>query len=192
MRGLRAHLTYANVVATLCLFLLLGGGAAVAANQLGKNSVGNRQLKRGAVTSSKVRNHSLQALDFRAGQLPAGPTGAAGPQGPRGAKGAAGAKGATGSKGDTGATGATGIAALRLVEKVGTAGATAVLASCPAGQLVVSGGVTAQEAGDHVKVNTPSPDGTGWLGSATSNTDEPGAVAVVAVCSPQVKSVTGP
>jgi hypothetical protein len=40
MQQLRDGLTYANVVSTLCLFLLLGGGAAVAASQLGKNTVG--------------------------------------------------------------------------------------------------------------------------------------------------------
>ena len=40
MSKLRTKLTYSNVVATLALFLALGGGAAIAANQLAKNSVG--------------------------------------------------------------------------------------------------------------------------------------------------------
>ena len=31
MRSLRSKLTYANVISTLCLFMVLGGGAAVAA-----------------------------------------------------------------------------------------------------------------------------------------------------------------
>ena len=35
----RPRLSYANVVSTLCLFLLLGGGA-YAATKLAKNSVG--------------------------------------------------------------------------------------------------------------------------------------------------------
>jgi len=39
MRALRSKLTYANVISTLCLFLLLGGGAAMAAGQLARNSV---------------------------------------------------------------------------------------------------------------------------------------------------------
>jgi hypothetical protein len=30
MRRVRSHLTYANVISTICLFLLLGGGTAVA------------------------------------------------------------------------------------------------------------------------------------------------------------------
>ena len=42
MRRLAGKLTYANVISTICLFLLLGGGAAFAASQihLGKNAVG--------------------------------------------------------------------------------------------------------------------------------------------------------
>jgi hypothetical protein len=46
MRRLAGKLTYANVISTICLFLLLGGGAAFAASQLGKNSVGPKQLRR--------------------------------------------------------------------------------------------------------------------------------------------------
>jgi len=34
---LRSHLTYANVISTLCLFLVLGGGSAVALS--GQNTV---------------------------------------------------------------------------------------------------------------------------------------------------------
>src|SRR2546423_13718571 len=47
------RLTYANVTATLALFIVLGGGA-YAASQLPANSVGSKQLKRHAVTPSKV------------------------------------------------------------------------------------------------------------------------------------------
>ncbi len=60
----RSNLTYANVVSTLCLFLLLGGGAAFAASHLGKNSVGTKQLKANAVISEKVKDGSLQAADI--------------------------------------------------------------------------------------------------------------------------------
>jgi hypothetical protein len=105
MGRLRGKLTYANVMVTLLAFLVLGGAGAYAAGQLGKNTVGNKQLKRGAVTSSKVRNGSLQAGDFAAGQLQAGPRG---PEGKRGATGARGANGARGPEGARGATGSTG------------------------------------------------------------------------------------
>jgi hypothetical protein len=51
MHRLRHHLSYANVVSTLCLFIVLGGTAwaAVAAK-----SVGTAQLKNGAVTKQKI------------------------------------------------------------------------------------------------------------------------------------------
>jgi hypothetical protein len=90
MNRLRGKLTYANVVATLALFLALAGGTAYAATHLGKNSVGTAQLKKNAVTGAKVKNGSLGAADFAAGQLPAGPTGPRGPEGPAGAEGAPG------------------------------------------------------------------------------------------------------
>ena len=61
---IRARLTYANVVSTLCLFILLGGGA-YAATKLPRNSVGPKQLKRNAVTGSKVKNRSLSGADLK-------------------------------------------------------------------------------------------------------------------------------
>ncbi|HEX5609877.1 MAG TPA: hypothetical protein VFX45_07285 [Solirubrobacterales bacterium] len=53
----RPKLNYANVIATIALFVALGG-AAVAAG-LPKNSVGPNQLKRGAVTSAKLRKAAV-------------------------------------------------------------------------------------------------------------------------------------
>lgn len=49
MKALRSRLTYANVVSTLALFLVIAGGSAIAAEQLRKNSVGSRELKPNAV-----------------------------------------------------------------------------------------------------------------------------------------------
>src|ERR1700712_5725601 len=95
-----AHLTYANVVATLCLFLVLGGGAAFAATQLPRNSVGTAQLRAGAVTAGKISRKARNQLR--------GSRGPAGAQGPQGKTGKTGAKGATGARGATGATGAAG------------------------------------------------------------------------------------
>ncbi len=47
----RPRLTYANVCATLALFSALGGGA-FAATRLPANSVGTRQLKKGAMATA--------------------------------------------------------------------------------------------------------------------------------------------
>lgn len=68
---MRKRLTYANVMVTLLAFVVLGGGGAVAASQLGENSVGTRQLKRDAVTSAKVKNGTLRRKDINASALPA-------------------------------------------------------------------------------------------------------------------------
>jgi hypothetical protein len=56
--AVRRRITYANVVATLALFVALGGAAA-AAGMLPRNSVGPNQLKRGAVTSAKIRKQAV-------------------------------------------------------------------------------------------------------------------------------------
>jgi hypothetical protein len=83
-RKLPQHLTYANVISTLCLFLLLTGGSALAAATLGKNTVGPRQLKSKAVTTgkiapnavngSKVAKESLTGADINLTQLGTVPT----------------------------------------------------------------------------------------------------------------------
>src|SRR3954451_22337955 len=100
---IRSHLTYANVMATFAVFVVLGGGA-YAATKLPKNSVGAAQLKKNAVTSPKVKNGTLLAADFKAGQLPAGAAGAQGAKGDKGDPGV-GLQGLKGDQGDTGATG---------------------------------------------------------------------------------------
>lgn len=58
-KRLRPRLTYSNVIASIALFVALGG-AAVAAG-LPKNSVGPNQLKKGAVTAAKIRKGAVTA-----------------------------------------------------------------------------------------------------------------------------------
>lgn len=68
MRGwLREKLTYSNLVSTLCLFLLLGGGAYAATN-LPKNSVGTRELQRNAVKTGQIARNAVRVgkLGFEA------------------------------------------------------------------------------------------------------------------------------
>ncbi|MGE5408003.1 MAG: hypothetical protein ACM3NV_05270 [Syntrophothermus sp.] len=55
MKSLSGKLTYANLVSTAALFLVLSGGVALAATQLAKNSVGSKQLKANAVTTAKIK-----------------------------------------------------------------------------------------------------------------------------------------
>jgi hypothetical protein len=64
-----SRLTYANAMSSIAVFIALGGGAY--ALSVPKRSVGSKQLRPGAVTTSKVRDRSLRAKDFKRGQLPA-------------------------------------------------------------------------------------------------------------------------
>jgi hypothetical protein len=84
-------LTYANVVSSLCLVLLVGGGTAFAATQLEKESVGTKELKNSAVTPAKLSKAAKKGM--------VGPAGATGAPGPQGAPGPAGAPGAAGAAG---------------------------------------------------------------------------------------------
>lgn len=59
MRRLTDKLTYANVVATIALFIAVGGASAFAATQLAKNSVGSKQLKKNSVTAVKIKNGAV-------------------------------------------------------------------------------------------------------------------------------------
>jgi hypothetical protein len=86
------RLSYANVTASLALFVALGG-TGYAASTLPRDSVGSKQIRAGAVTSSDVRNGSLRGADFAAGALPPGPRGAQGERGPQGERGSQGPAG---------------------------------------------------------------------------------------------------
>jgi hypothetical protein len=59
MKRFSKHLSYANVISTIALFLVLAGGAAFAASHLGKNSVGSKQLKKNAVTTAKIKKQAV-------------------------------------------------------------------------------------------------------------------------------------
>jgi hypothetical protein len=74
MRVPRPKLSYANVIATIALFVALGG-AAVAAG-LPKNSVGTNQLKRGAVSAAKIKRAAVTAGKIAPKAVVAGKLGA--------------------------------------------------------------------------------------------------------------------
>jgi hypothetical protein len=72
-------------MSTIAVFIALGGTSYAVA----RNSIGSAQLKKNAVTSSKVKNGSLQSGDL-APSARIGQRGPRGPEGPPGANGAAG------------------------------------------------------------------------------------------------------
>jgi hypothetical protein len=144
MRRLRKRLTYANVMSSIAVFVVLGGGA-YAATTLPKNSVGSKQIKASAVSSSKVKDGALLLKDFKPGQLVAGALGPAGPTGSTGPKGDIGAKGDAGVKGDTGAQGSPGLSGVQVKvvsQTVATGGTGAGTVACPVGKVVLGGGTT--------------------------------------------------
>lgn len=92
--GVRRHLSYANVMASVAVFVALGGtgyaATTIKTRNIAAKAVTGPKLASNAVTSGKVRNGSLLAVDFAAGQLPQGPQGAQGQQGPAGPAGPSG------------------------------------------------------------------------------------------------------
>lgn len=143
MKWLKYRLTYANVVSTTCLFILLGGGAYAAVRvTVPKDSIGPAQIKPGAVRSRQVKDGSLLARDFKAGQLPAGPRGRRGPrglQGPTGPQGLTGPTGPVGPSEAVDATAATGPGDIALSPDF----TTVLSLALPTGSYVLEGTVVA-------------------------------------------------
>lgn len=102
---------------------------SVGALQLRNGAVTNPKLRGDAVTSGKVKDHSLRAIDFAAGQLPAGP------QGPKGDKG---------EKGEKGDSGLSGYEIVRRSVTVPPGVSTVAQAACPEGKKVLGGAASIQ------------------------------------------------
>lgn len=89
LHRLKSRLTYANVTATLALFIALGG-SSYAAFTLPRNSVGSKQIRTGAVSSRQLHDRTIRLRDInvstrRALKGQRGATGATGAAGPAGA-----------------------------------------------------------------------------------------------------------
>jgi hypothetical protein len=178
------HLSYANVMATLGVFIALGGASyaavaipanSVGAKQLKKSAVAGSKIKRNAISSAKVKDGSLQRGDFANGALLQGPQG---PQGSTGDPGPQGPKGDTGSPGISGYE-TTGAAAVGIAP-----GATEeVVKSCPLGKKVLGGGAWAG-AGGPLAFHYIGTDKTinGYRVQATNTGGQAGALNVWAVC----------
>src|SRR3954449_5685183 len=62
-RSRKVRISPAMVIACVALLVALGGGA-YAAFKLPKNSVGTKQIKKNAVTGSKIKDGSLKPADL--------------------------------------------------------------------------------------------------------------------------------
>jgi hypothetical protein len=65
-------LSYANVVSTVALFIALTGASAYAANKLANRSVGEPQLRPGAVTADKIRSNAVTAPKIKSAAVKQG------------------------------------------------------------------------------------------------------------------------
>jgi hypothetical protein len=191
-----SRLTYANVVATLALFLALAG-VGYAATKLPKDSVGTAQLKKSAVTSAKVKDGSLRSADFAAGQIPAGPTGPAGATGPAGPQGPKGDRGETGAPGKQGAPGLSDEETVDTFSEFNSEDVKSEQVSCPAGTTVIGGGaVTFGGAGPEIAISESLPESTTegeshrWFAEAheTTPTSKSWDLDVRAICAKVAKT----
>ena len=178
----------AMVVACLALFVALAGTSVAAVSQLvPRNSVGTAQLRdnavarvkvrNNAINSTKVQNRSLLAVDFAAGQLPAGPAGPAGSAGPAGPAGPAGAAGPPGVSGYEIVTASNAVTATTL---------NSVAVPCPAGKRAFGGGslnsLTVGGEGPWIYRSVPNADGTGWNVATGRNSASSWTMTGYAVC----------
>ncbi len=77
MQRIRQRLTYANVMSSLAVFLVLGGGAAYAAKKIGSHelrggAVTTAKIKRNAVTTAKIRSGAVKAAKIAPGNVTSG------------------------------------------------------------------------------------------------------------------------
>ncbi len=57
---IHGRLTYANVMSTIAVFLVVSGGAAYARSHLPKNSVGSKQIRKNAVRTGDIARNAIR------------------------------------------------------------------------------------------------------------------------------------
>ena len=143
---LSRRLSYANLIATLALFVALGGSSyaaiSIGSKQIADNSVRSKDVRNNSIRGKDIRNGSLKAADFKLGALPAGSRGARGATGPAGPKGDQGPQGVTGPQGAQGPAGPAGLSGVVTVqaESEFNSYAQAAEVSCPLGKKVIGTG----------------------------------------------------
>ncbi len=68
-RRIRPHLTYANVMVTLLAFVVLGGGAAYAANTIRSSDIINNEVFSADVRDDTLAGGGLGPVDLKAGSV---------------------------------------------------------------------------------------------------------------------------
>ena len=175
---LRSSLTYANVMATIAVFIALGGTSyavatgsidtreirnnTVRSGDVRNNDVRGRDIRDGTIRSVDVLDGSLLSGDFQAGQLPSGP------QGERGLQG---------EEGDTGPPGISGLEEVNAFSAFDSTSPKGASAVCPEGKRVIGGGAFVNAFGGPVALRTSVPQsgsGISWIVEAYEPVDHAG------------------
>lgn len=167
LKTLRNNVNSANVMATVAVVIALGG-TSYAALTLPRNSVGERQIRAGAVRTSEVRNGTLGIKDLSSDARTSlrGATGPTGPQGPAGPAGtqlyavvsAAGER-IAGTATSGGSSGGTGSYLIGFARSVQGCAATATLGTAD-GSTAVPGRITVNIVNGQAGVQTYGADGS--------------------------------
>jgi hypothetical protein len=166
MRRIRQRLTYANVMATVAVFIALGG-TGYAVSSLPARSVGSKQLRTSAVSSRAINDRTIRLRDISRSTRTAlrGATGAQGPAGPPGptyhaAIDSAGGR-ARGNATSSSGWGGDNTITIGFDRDVSGCEAVATLASVPGGPIQdpPPGRVTVRPDGTGVQVATFAADG---------------------------------
>lgn len=187
--GLRRHLTPGNAVAMAALVVALGG-TAVAQVALPDGSVTTAKLKNGSVTTAKIANSAVKSADIANGAVDPKKISKGAVTSPKIATGAVtSAKIRAGTI--TPANIAPGVLGGLSAAKVRLAPGNEVLlapgsrgiatATCPAGQLAISGGYRLGPSGS-LEATGPTSDGQGWTVTAAAPGLLPATISATAVC----------
>jgi hypothetical protein len=172
MHRIRGNLSYSNIVSTICLVLLLGGGTAYASSALKNGSVGTKQLAKEAVTPSKLSKAAKSGM--------AGPKGATGATGPAGAAGAQGPQGIPGQPGSPGAPATTLFAQIREDGTINTSSVPVAVSHTTVGGYLVNFGRDVSHCVPEVILG-----GLPLYGHPGSSTGDIGTWASVAMVAPE-------
>lgn len=193
--GLRRHLTPGNAVAMAALLVALGGTAVAA---LPNGSVTTAALKNGSVTTPKIHNSAVKSAKIASGAVNTNKIAVGAVQAEKIANSAVksgkiqnsavtSAKVADGSltssdfvPGVLGGLSASKVSVVRDVVSLAAGVTQAGTATCPAGQLAISGGYVAT-ANSQVHSTGPTSNGQGWSVAATADLG-PVPLVTIAVC----------
>jgi hypothetical protein len=167
LTAIRTRMSYANVIATIALFVALGG-SSYAALQLPRNSVGPTQLKKNAVTAAKIKRNAVTTAKIKRNAV-------------------------TGSKINESTLGEIPAAAALSNLDYNSATTsnppstlTPVTVSCDPGKRVVGGGIKVDDTANQFIIDS-YPRGTdGWEGTVANAGSGTPNVTVIAICTSAV------